>query len=162
MVFINGTTNLPVTENLSVWIQNFEGPSVKISPGPVYHVAHVENISVNPGTNVGLGTNVWSANVSDAVKQLVTGDYLVSVYSAGDNTIVASQLFTLLPEKNTTLLNHQTAGFTMPLPSFTPVQTTNETIAIASTTPSSSLPSELPLVVIAAMVIMGSTYRKKR
>ena len=159
--FINGTTNLPVTENLSIIIQNFRVSSSKNSPDRSYPVIHIDNIPVIPEVIVNSEENGWSANVSESVKQLVSGNYVVYVYASQENNIVTSQIITLLPEKNATLANPQTTSFTTPLPSFTPIQTTSETPTLSLTTPSSPLLTALPIAVIAAMAIARSLRRKK-
>jgi hypothetical protein len=81
--FINGTTNLPVSEKLTIEIVDY------------FWVArsHIKNEPNNipPGKYVGIpdvliisdssGTNRWSVNVTDAVKGLKTSTFLASILS---------------------------------------------------------------------------------
>ena len=82
MFFINGTTNLPDSDNLLMWItsSDYERPHDKSEMGPLPgEYTDVQNISIFSDIT---GTNRWSVNVTNTVKELDPGEfnvYLVSI-----------------------------------------------------------------------------------
>ena len=152
--FINGTTNLPVTEKLNgyIWTSIFI-PAGK--SGQFYPNAILPDISIVPMFS---GTNRWSVNVTDfAINDLQSGwsPYFVTVQSKGDPSISADQKFILIPVINAT---HTTV-----------LQTTRQNLSPTTTakivppmTQSSSLPLVLPFVGILAIMILRFFLANKR
>lgn len=76
---INGTTNVPVTETLSMDIINseyMEHPHMKNENTTSIWVS-IHNISITFNQS---NENRWSVNVTDSVKPLSRGEYLIDVY----------------------------------------------------------------------------------
>jgi hypothetical protein len=179
--FINGTTNLPVTENLTIHIYDFNFyccvmlSRMKTSSCPSIssnNFAQIFNISISSD---GSGTNQWSVDVTDTAKKFLNGKYIVSICSGlvcnpedpitdeckargsvGSN--ITNDFFTLFPVTNTspttvpeTILSTTTS--IQPIPS--------QTIVLPMTQ-SSPLPFEWPIVVLATITILRQIYRKKR
>ena len=146
--FINGTTNLPTTDNLIIMIGNRAYDPSGQSP---YYGFVIRNIPILPFSQKSNGTNQWRVNVSDPVKEnLVSGEYLAVAHWMQNDSLSDASYFSLLPARNSTPALIQT---TIPI-STTPFQT-------GQTTPSSPFTPALPIAVVAAMVIMGSRYKKK-
>jgi hypothetical protein len=114
--FINGTTNLPVSENLTLGMEALSyimRPHQKTDTGPGPHrSANLPALPISPALP---GLNRWSANVTDIVKELESGEYEVSVFpplNGSCNTLgcnipkaEADQIFTLFPANNNTTLS---------------------------------------------------------
>ena len=86
--FINGTTNLPVSENLILEIRDYawtwrlhmkDEPNV---PPPGYY-AYLPYVSIIPGIT---GINQWSVNVTDAAERLIMGRYEALIFSEINST----------------------------------------------------------------------------
>ncbi len=86
--FINGTTNLPVSENLTLEIRDYawtwrlhmkDEPNV---PPPGYY-AYLPYVSIIPGIT---GINQWSVNVTDAAERLIMGRYEALIFSEINST----------------------------------------------------------------------------
>ena len=182
--FINGTTNLPGTDNLEIEIYNFElfgclvcnhMKSANCGDLSSNKAARISNISISPDR---FGTKRWSINITDTSKEFVSGGYLLNVHSdqvssaqstAWSQEVLCSHAevtepnpvndyFTLFPATNTSPLMVTRTILPNP-PSIQP--TTSQTIAPLSTQ-SSSLPSALAIVVLAAIAILRPVFRKKR
>ncbi len=131
--FINGTTNLPVTENLTMAIEGIEfvkyisRTNTKSSgPPPLNEYRYISDISISPAQP---GTNRWSTNVTDIIKELVSGKYEVFVcpnanylYTTSGSTSEsdAIEFFTLFPANNGTTFNVQQ----VPVQNPSPIQST--------------------------------------
>ncbi len=153
MLYINGTTNLPVNDTLTVLVSpDYYVPGPFGPPEYVYH--RWTNISI---VSTPSGKNRWSVNATDiSVSGLPTewSPYLVSVRDTSDS-VYAAQDITVLPAPNVTQTPVQT-GVPPTSPHIqSPIQT-NPTI-----TQSSPLPLALPIAVLAAMAIMRSFRRRK-
>ena len=105
---INGTTNLPVTENLTMFIGGVWRSAQKTSPMHDSRMVIINNISILSTSSIPDGMNRWSINVTDTVqKNLIVDDYDVIVVSSRDDitaltsSSIESQygIFHLFPEK---------------------------------------------------------------
>jgi hypothetical protein len=82
--FINGTTNLPVTENLTIefsFTKYIQRPHMHSDLVPANSSATISDIPILP---VSSGPNRWSINVTDKVKELVYGTYFVDIHTSVD------------------------------------------------------------------------------
>ena len=85
--FINGTTNLPVTENLTINIANFDwiqkGGRMKTSSSelPLGEGVLIHAVQISPFLP---GINQWSVNITGIIN--VSGKYSVSVISFANYT----------------------------------------------------------------------------
>jgi len=155
--FINGTTNLPVSEKLIGVIQTTTFiPGGK--SGVEYPSAILDDI---PIISMNSGTNGWSVNGTEVVvKNLPNGwsPYVVVISSKKNSSVFAAQEFILLPATNATpSSNLQTI-----IQSSSNIRPTTSAATVLSTTQSSSLPIALPIVVLAAIVFLTAINRKKR
>ena len=168
--FINGTTNLPVSENLTIEILDWSWLLTRHQKGeymyqpPPGFYAYILNISISSDKT---GTNRWSANVTDIVKELESREYYVAAYSPMNGSCnnpgclvpnaETPQLFTLLPANNrTTSTVLQT---TIQNPSS--VQSTTCTVIVPPMTQATPLPPVLSIAVFAALVILRSFRERK-
>lgn len=158
--FINGTTNLPVTENLTMDIVTGYHPAMKNSPYHPYLNINVNDIPIISATSGDPRINYWSVNVTDIVKQLVNDKYDVSVLSSKIRSVgIGYVSFHLIPATNvTTSLQNQTTL----LPSPPPIQPIFPSVTVLPTKQPSSLPLALPIIVIVAIVIMRYIRANKR
>jgi len=164
---INGTTNLPAQENLTMVIGSAFRHMMKNTPPVPYYSVRINNITVFSADAAQGGINRWSANVSDLIKELPRDNYdvfvassSVNLYAVTQSSVVNGTGFSLLPATNVT-----------PFPG---IPTTNSDvsdiqsgISATGTTivpPSgkvSPLSPALPCGVLAAMMIFFSLHRKK-
>ena len=169
--FINGTTNLPVSENLSMDIIEyywFERPKSKNDPDHPPHGEYAYNIPVISIGSTTPGTNRWSVNVTDTVKKLVSGEYIVWVLYSHKNIscntpgclapeAATNDVFTLFPAINGTTSNVQQ----ITVQSTSPIQPTTSAVAVSSMKQSTPLPLVSPIAVLTAIVILRHIYGKK-
>ena len=95
--FINGTTNLPVTENLTVQIIEGFHLRTKADLGAYVH-GITEDVPISPNTTTNMGVHQWSLNVTDPVMiALVSDRYSVGVYSKDANISSDLDYFYLYP-----------------------------------------------------------------
>jgi len=167
--FINGTTNLPVFEHLTMDIVSYkyiERTHMKFDLGPSPdESAYIPVISISSDLS---GTNRWSVNVTDTVKKLESGEYIVDIYSqinfscntAGCNIPKADtmQIFMLLPANNDTPLN--VLQTTVQNPS--PIQPTTSATILPPTKQIIPLPLALPIAGLVMMGILRYIQGKKR
>ena len=167
VIFINGTTNLPEGDNLSVVIQDGFDPG---GGGPFFY----SSVPIQPGKN---GINFWSCNITPVLwspgpraqygftftaANFPAGDYGVGVIF-GNNVVDQQQILTILPaepEEISTLSLTQT-----PPPTPTTMVSLNETAEMTpppSTTPTSPLSLIVPLMAIAGIVILQVNQRRIR
>jgi hypothetical protein len=166
--FISGTTNLPVSQNLTMDIVSYKyimRPHMKneLGPGP-HSSAYMKGIPISSAFP---GTNRWYANVTDTVKELESGDYLVQV----DSQINESCNFTgcRIPDVSTTavftlLRANKSIKLTVLQTTFqnsSPILPTISAITVPPTTQSAPLPLALPIVVFVVIVILKSIQKKK-
>jgi hypothetical protein len=161
--FINGTTNLPVSENLTMDIAFY--PPCFSREYTFCEAAPIKDFPISPASS---GTNRWSVNVTDSFKNLPYGQYLIDVSEpvhfpcnttgCGIPKAVAESLITLSQTNNSTALN--VPQTTIPSPS--PIQPTTSAVTVLPTTRFSPLPIALPIEILAAIVILRPLYRKKR
>jgi len=166
--FINGTTNLPVKEKLTMDIVSYKyimRPHMKHELGPSpRESAHMPVISISLTLR---GTNRWSVNVTDIVKELLSGEYFVDVSSSRHDPCdtpgclapeaATNDVFTLFPAINGTTSNVQQ----ITVQSTSPVQPTTSAVTVSSTKQSTPLPLVLPIAVLTAIVILRPIKRKK-
>jgi hypothetical protein len=156
--FINGTTNLPLSEKLTVEIIGYDwliSPKTK-SGGlqvPSGRYANIPDISILSAIS---GTNRWSVNVTDDVKELANGDYYVGAYSKS-GPLKTPQIFTLFPINNSTTVN--VVQTTVQKPS--PIQSSVSDQIVSPTKQAASLPIALPIAALMAIVIMKPLIWKK-
>ncbi len=161
--FVNGTTNLPVSEKITMSIGYLKyikqtHPKSDLGPPP-NESAYVTAISIFPAQS---GMNRWSANVTDITSGLKSGDYLVQV----DSQINESCNITgcRIPDVSTTaiftLLTANKSIKSNVLQTIVQSPTTNATLF--PTTQSASLPFTLLIAVIVAIVISKPMLGKKR
>ena len=157
--FINGTTNLPVSENLEVEIVTTLFIPGMESADETYPGADFLDI---PIVSTQSGANRWSVNVTDIV---IINDlpsrwspYVVIVQSKENSSVKAPQQeFSLLPATNAT----PTTALQTTIQSPSPVLPTTSAVPLPPTTQSFPLPVAMPIAILAAVVIMRSSFRKK-
>jgi hypothetical protein len=162
--FINGTTNLPVSENLTVnialmdWIQRGNREKTSSGGNPPGEGVTFRAISISPYLP---GTNQWSANITGTIN--VSGEYFLNVFSYVNYTcgykcsvpeVDVYEHFFLLPENNSQFSHAITQIPPVILPS------TSATL-VPSPTQSTPLPLVLPIAAIATIVVLISVYGKK-
>jgi hypothetical protein len=164
--FIYGTTNLPVSQNLTGAIVSYKyimRPHMKNELGPGPHAsAYMKSIPISSAFP---GTNRWSANVTDTVKDLVSGDYLVQIDSQINEScnitgcripdVSTTAVFTLLPANNSIKQTVLQTTFQ----NSSPILPAISTIKVTPTTQSASLPIFLSIIVLAIMIILRSIQR---
>ena len=163
--FINGTTNLPVSENLTLEIRDYawtwrlhmkNEPDV---PPPGFY-AYLPHVAIIPDID---GINQWSVNVTDASKSLVARRYEAVIFSEANNTCnrwgcpgsSAANLtdFTLF-QGNTSFVTN----FTAP-----PTQTFSNTLPLPSTTGYNiPLPWHLSIMAIFAVLLILKIFDKRK
>jgi len=181
--FINGTTNLPVTELLIMDIYNFNIFCCTQRPSHVKNdacsgltftsVARVSDFLLSTDLS---GPNRFSLNVTDTFRDFESGEYVVFVCSnqtcsAGldkngeaclnpgpRGPIPQKDFFTLFPATN--ISPTMVPRTTMPSPPL--IQPTTSQALMPPTTQSSPLPFVLPIVVLSTMVILILIVGKKR
>ena len=154
MLYINGTTNLPVNDSLTVLVSpDHYVPGPFAPPQYVFH--SLTNISIVSEPS---GQNRWSVNATDISVSGLPAEwspYIISVQDTGDS-VYAAQDIAVLPAPNVTQPPVQTS---VPLATH---QIPSPTQTSPSTTLASPLPLALPIVVIAAMLIVRSLCRKDK
>jgi hypothetical protein len=166
--FISGTTNLPVSQNLTMDIVSYKyimRPHMKneLGPGP-HSSAYMKGIPISSAFP---GTNRWYANVTDTVKELESGDYLVQVDSQINEScnftgcripdVSTTAVFTLLRANKSIKLTVLQTTFQNSSPILPPISA----ITVPPTTQSAPLPLALPIVVFVVIVILKSIQKKK-
>jgi hypothetical protein len=180
--FINGTTNLPVTEPLLMDIFNFHllcctsGVQRESPFCPGYrldNVARVSDFSIYQDLS---GPNRFSVNVTDRLRGFVSGDYVVDICSnqtcnAGayndTKNCDAAGSWTPSPDTDhfTLYATTNTTPATVPrtiLPSLTSIQPITKQTILPISTQSSPLPLVLPIAVLSIIVILRFIIGKKR
>jgi hypothetical protein len=172
MFFINGTTNLPITENLTIniayykWVIQSKMKTSPNSPPPGESII----LYTLPESSDTLGMNQWSAKIPDAIN--VSGEYLVFVLSHvnyGCKTngcsvpkVITEGNFTLLPQNNDKLSsNVQTSVLQTTFQTPSSIQPTTSQTIVPITTQSSPLPVALPIVVLVIMVVLRSVLKER-
>jgi hypothetical protein len=169
--FINGTTNLPLSENLEMDIIEyywFERPKGRNEPDHPPAGKYEYNIPIISTGSVIPGTNRWSSNVTDTVKKLVSGKYIVLVLYSHNNLScntpgcsssesATNEVFTLFPANNGSTSNFQQTTAQSP----SQIPPTPSVTLVPPTKQFTPLPSVLPIAVFAAIVILRLIYRKK-
>lgn len=181
--FIDGTTNLPVAENLTINIYNFRiyGCAVcnhqkTASCGDLDSPsggAEISDISISTDRS---GTNRWSINITDTAKEFVSGVYIFHVCSGQicnsggafdgvcnevrpTESYPANDYFTLFPAANATPITSPQKIIQSPSPIQPPASAGT---IVPITTQSSPLPVVWPIIVFVSMVILRVTIVKKR
>jgi len=137
IIFINGSTNLPVSKKITIeitdfrWFYSGKTKAAPEHPGPesyrlISNISIVSPLSSSSETNPWTVRNQWSANITDSIRNLKNADYLIEVYSSinyGCNTsgcsspeAIASQIFRLTPENITceTIVTRVKENYTSP------------------------------------------------
>jgi hypothetical protein len=173
MFFINGTTNLPPCENLSMnmaddrtYHTNTDKSSVFTAiPGKYVLIPH---ISIVPDAR---GTNLWSVNVTDSVRELNASEYTITVWYEfnvssnspdcpnGRASIIT--FLTLYPANSTIITDYSTTQ-TPVQRSLTETQTPSGVTSLPAMTQSSPLSAGVPIVTIGAIVLLNLIWMKKR
>jgi hypothetical protein len=145
--FLNGTTNLPTSDNISMEFHEFwqlRGSSIK--NGRPLEIFTLEKI---PIIRTKSGMNRWSVNITDiAIQNLTNTSYLVVI---GNSNAAATVEFTLLTIQ-TSSPTLSASNTILPIIN----KTTNP-----STTPTSSLPFFLSIITIEVIVILRFIRSKK-
>jgi hypothetical protein len=165
VILINGTTNLPVTENLTMLISGVWRSAQKDSEHDSREVI-VHNIPIFSEPAIPGGVNRWSINVTDTVqKNLIVDDYDVGVFSSRDdiNALTSSSIesrpgiFHLFPSKNETPL----AVLQTTTQSLSPIQQTPSKTILTPTTQSSPLPAVLPIIVLLIISVLNFVIKER-
>jgi len=155
--FINGTTNLPVSENLTIGVfpvTFHHGLKGYIEPEPGIVVYTIPIVSA---TN---GINHWSANITDG--NWIPGEFVATVV-AREHEAGKSHFFNIFPANTfvappSTL--SQTANKTIGSPSLIPTHIILPTLS--PTQHVTPFPVILLIIVFTGIVILRSFNRKKR
>jgi hypothetical protein len=171
--FINGTTNLPTCENLSMDMaddRTYHANSDKsyvftAIPGKYVSIPH---ISIVPDAR---GTNLWSVNVTDSVRELNASEYTITVWyefnvspnsPACPNGRASIITFLTLYPANSTIITDYSTTQTPVQRSLTETQTPSGVKSLPAMTPSSPLSAGLSIVTIGAIVLLNFIWMKKR
>jgi hypothetical protein len=160
--FINGTTNLPATQNLTMDI--FLSEKFFRSPEDLPHASSsIVEFPISPGSS---GINYWSVNVTDYFKNLTYGQYLIMVYSSvhfpcntngcGVPKAYADSNFTLSQTNDSTTSTVLQTTIT----STSSIQSATSEVTRLPTTPHSPLPVALPIAAFAGIILICSRYKK--
>ncbi|HUH79178.1 MAG TPA: hypothetical protein VLY83_04705 [Methanoregula sp.] len=173
--FINGTTNLPVSDNLTITIVYLPyirqtHPKSDLGP-PNNEYVEIPNI---PISYIQEGPNLWSANVTDFVKNFRSGEYNVDVHPYVDfacNTpgcaipiADTNSVIQLSPASSsaTSHVHQTTTQNTTPIQStIPPIHLTIGAVIASPTTQPSPMPVILPVAIITLILILKSCYGKK-
>jgi|WetSurMetagenome_2_1015567.scaffolds.fasta_scaffold491416_1 hypothetical protein len=155
--FINGTTNFPVSENLSMHIQSTIIRKGRYWGDPVEILAFISSISIYPDQSE---NNRWSMNVTNSINQLRSDEYDVVVEKnsglGSECNVSATDVFFLFPRfGNITLTNFQT---TIQKSSRTPAITT---VTTEPTTHSSGFSFFQPSTVIALFICTRELIKRR-
>jgi len=152
IVFVNGTTNLPVSKEWIGWIyrknSNDEFVGIIVAPG----VPGLSTVPLSPGITR------WSVNITNVTQNLGTDEYVVVV---GINHITSkTDDFFLVPRVNCSKEEdisplQPTTQNALPVPPIT------SRTAVPKTTPSSPLPVTLPLLTPLIMIVLRFVVRER-
>jgi len=168
IIYINGTTNLPTSENLSISVNDNS-----FNPAGQYGSFFDTTIPVQPGEN---GVNYWFCNITPTlslwktyggrglptsdIKYFIAGDFIALV---GSNNVTAqSNLFTISLEEENVTPTSSSIPITLSSTPIIPSTQTTEVLIPPSSTLTTPLPFELSLFVVAGFVILNVICRKKR
>jgi hypothetical protein len=176
VIFINGTTNLPSSKNLTMEIMDLRTygtshiKSWVFIPIPGKYVS-IPFIKIIPDTH---GINRWSVNVTDPVQTLNASEYLLGVRSETNAncdrsmdcpkinpSLAAETIFiTFFPTNSTNAMNDTS---TLPSVQYSEyiTQSSLETGTNPTTVMSSPLSGILPIMVIIIIVITNSVLNRK-
>jgi len=157
-VIINGTTNLPITENLTMIIYTRWRTAMKTSVEYPHLQIEVNNISIVSSSSENLGINHWSVNITDDAKELVEDKYDACVFSLQNTQIFSCTILSLFSTKNATNLS---ALEKTKIESPSQTQPQNCTKINPATTQRAPLPVALPFGGILAIVLLRVIQRKK-
>ncbi|MGA2698405.1 MAG: hypothetical protein ABSE74_02060 [Methanoregula sp.] len=178
--FINGTTNLPAGEDLSMSIMElYANNHTEPQFAPEYPNGDeffdlINNISITSTASAPFGINTWSENVKDIFKGINSDNYSIGVYpsnvtllkefrdpnnpSTNNEPELPFAFFYLLPAaKATPIMVSQTT-----IPSSSPIQPIAYLTAVPQTTQSSPFSAMSPLVGIVAIILVRSIRGRKR
>jgi len=152
--FINGTTNLPLFENISMSFiesRSLGRNSIK-EPGRSPYDYEIENIPISPAKS---GINRWSVNMTEfAVNNLKNTQYFFDV---GNSYASSSGELILFPTNSNKLI--QNSSLTQSVLETRHPATNTETIP--PSTPPSSMAFFLPIIPIAMILILRFVRSKK-
>jgi hypothetical protein len=154
--FINGTTNLPVTENLTMQISNYH-LQMKTSQEYTYRDFEVNNIPVISRSSENPGINHWSVNVTDMLKESTNDKYCAGVSSQNYSILTGCQYFIVFTPTNIT----PSPILQMTIQSLSSIQSTPSQTTVPSTTQSSSLPVALPIVALFIMAVLEFVLKER-
>ena len=121
--FINGTTNLPVTEKLNIDVYPFH--SVMEQRGYKPRGIAIDDIPIISSTT---NVNYWSANVTDGYWK--PDEYIAEIFTTKSTTIISGyQIFTIVSAK-TDIISNNTSSLSSPptlSPSIQPTTSSNLT-----------------------------------
>lgn len=155
--FINGTTNLPVSENLTLTLTNYHS-QMKNSPDYIYRHFEMNNISVVSGTSKNPVINLWSVNITDTVKESTNDKYCAVIY-AQNYSISSHECEYFIVYISTNATPSPVLRKTIQISS--PSQLTPTRTMVTPTTQSSPLPLILPIAVLAAIALIKHSHGKK-
>lgn len=147
--FINGTTNLPVTENLTLVIETESSMGSQNFSSRKFLSVDVHDIPVVPVTSPdSSGVNHWSVNGTDSVRELVK-DYYCVIVSSTDNSSISDgcEFFYLGPVTDITVPAAGTSSSAQP-----------KTKPPATQSP---LPVALPVFVMITIPVLRLLQKKK-
>ena len=168
VIFINGTTNLPISENLSISVNDNS-----FNPAGLYGSFFDTTIPIQLGEN---GVNYWSCNITPTlslwktyggrgpptndIKYFILGDFVATVES--NNVIVNSELFTISSVESGGTSTPTRTQTPSPTPTTSlPLTQTAEITLPPSTTPASPLSLIVPMIAITGVVVLHLTGRKR-
>ena len=178
--FINGTTNLPIGESLSLEIMElYANNHTRPQFAPEYPIRHeffdeIANIPITSNASKTLGTNEWSENVTDIFAKAENDNYSIEVFPSNDNY---KKYFrdpnnpNIFNEPNfpntffylTTSLNSTQDEVTsqIVIQSTSGISLKNLTV-VPTTSHSAQVPSLYSIAIIGMIVIIKPIFRKKR
>jgi len=145
--FVNGTTNLPSTQKLTIFFQrydNFGGPHGKNTPSRLLAGPEISIVSTPQ-------VNRWSVNITELAANLTNTEYVVWISSPD---VGASDVFTLYPANHVTITNVPPSILQTTTQSHLPSQFAMNSATTIPSTQSSSLSFALPIALLAAIVIL--------
>ena len=154
LFFINGTTNLPVPENLTIAFERYSDffrPHGKNDP---YRYLYQSDISLSPSEP---GSGRWSVNVTDIAIQNLTGDRLIVwVYSPA---IAADEDFRLFPAVNASAQATPATALPDEIPPLPPVYS-RDSAAVHPAPRPSALSGAALIAALAGGIILVACRRK--
>jgi hypothetical protein len=164
--FINGTTNLPVTEKLELEMEAAGRIPTVLHGYSVHHSIYIANILISPTL---YETNRWSVNVTDRVKEegFPTGEYSVYIHSFKDHWYNSSKCNILFTDNASVFTLISSNNIETPIVLQTQTQITfpdkpiSRVLTLEPTTQVTPLDLAVSISVLGTMLVLRYKYGKR-